>query len=68
MKNLKLSSNLRLQSENEVIRCTAFDIKQNRFFFASSANSIYTVHLSSSQIEESLSSATLVKVLRMNNI
>ncbi|XP_023749809.1 elongator complex protein 1 isoform X1 [Lactuca sativa] len=57
MKNLKLSwelsSNLQLQSENEVIRCTAFDIEQNRFFFASSANFIYTTHLPSSQIEES---------------
>ncbi|KAL4575114.1 hypothetical protein LXL04_021955 [Taraxacum kok-saghyz] len=57
MKNLKLSwelsSNLQLQSENEVIRCTAFDIEQNRFFFASSANFIYTIHLSSSQNEES---------------
>lgn len=56
MKNLKLSwelsSNLLLQSEKEVIRCTAFDIEQNRLFFASSANFIYTTHLSSSQIEE----------------
>ncbi|KAI3734854.1 hypothetical protein L6452_14334 [Arctium lappa] len=56
MKNLKLSwelsSNLQLHSEKEVIRCTAFDIEQNRFFFASSANFIYTTHLSSSQIDE----------------
>ncbi|GKA33294.1 IKI3-like protein, partial [Tanacetum coccineum] len=58
MKNLKLSSevnssNLQLQSPNEVIRCTAFDIEQNRFFFASSANFIYTTNLPSSNIEES---------------
>ncbi|KAI3817744.1 hypothetical protein L1987_11542 [Smallanthus sonchifolius] len=70
MKNLKLSSelssNLRLQSENEVIRCTAFDIEQNGFFFASSANSIYTLHLSSSQNEESLSSATLVEAVDLD--
>ncbi|KAI3731084.1 hypothetical protein L1987_62267 [Smallanthus sonchifolius] len=70
MKNLKLSSelssNLRLQSENEVIRCTAFDIERNRFFFASSANSIYTVHLSSSQNEESLSSANLVEAVDLD--
>ncbi|KAI3689986.1 hypothetical protein L2E82_47959 [Cichorium intybus] len=50
MKNYKLSwelsSNLRLQSENEVIRCTAFDVEQKRFFFAASTNFIYTTHLS----------------------
>lgn len=80
MKNLKLSwelsSNLQLQSENEVIRCTAFDIEQNRFFFASSANFIYTTHLPSSQVSEkfllfrtSLSSCSLcvntIKVYRL---
>nr|XP_043613300.1 elongator complex protein 1 [Erigeron canadensis] len=59
MKNLKFSwersSKVELQSKNEVIRCSAFDIEQNRFFFASSANFIYTIHLSSSssQNEES---------------
>ncbi|PWA76174.1 IKI3-like protein [Artemisia annua] len=58
MKNLKLSfelisSNIQLQSPNEAIRCTAFDIEQNRFFFASSANFIYSTNLPSSNIEES---------------
>lgn len=73
MKNLKLSwelsSNLQLQSENEVIRCTAFDIEQNRFFFASSANFIYTTHLSSSHIEESWgksSSSPLVETIDLD--
>ncbi|XP_071732842.1 elongator complex protein 1-like isoform X2 [Rutidosis leptorrhynchoides] len=57
MKNLKVSwelqLNLQLQSQNEVICCTAFDIEQNRFFFASSANFIYTTNISSSQEDES---------------
>ncbi|KAF6163588.1 hypothetical protein GIB67_022153 [Kingdonia uniflora] len=54
MKNLKLSleltSQLDLQSSNdESILFSAFDIEQNRLFFASSANVIYVTQLSSSQ-------------------
>ncbi|XP_076957188.1 elongator complex protein 1-like isoform X2 [Bidens hawaiensis] len=64
MKNLKLSfevsSNLCLQSQNEVIRSTAFDIEQNRLFFVSSDSHFYTVHLSSSQNEESRGSTTVI--------
>ncbi|KAJ6983195.1 elongator complex protein 1-like isoform X1 [Populus alba x Populus x berolinensis] len=53
MKNLKLyreiSQNLELQSPQEVLVFSAFDIERNRLFFASSANIIYTAHLSSFQ-------------------
>lgn len=53
MKNLKLygeiSQNLELQSPQEVLLFSAFDIERNRLFFASSANIIYTAHLSSFQ-------------------
>ncbi|GKU91909.1 hypothetical protein SLEP1_g5716 [Rubroshorea leprosula] len=53
MNNLKLysevTSNLVLQSEEEVILFSAYDIEGSRFFFASSANLIYTTHLSSFQ-------------------
>lgn len=49
MKNLKLSSeltsNLQLQFDDETLQFAAFDIERNRFFFVSSANSIYTVYL-----------------------
>ncbi|EOY18197.1 IKI3 family protein isoform 1 [Theobroma cacao] len=55
MKNLKLyseiTSNLELQSEGEVLLFAAYDIESNRFFFASSDNLIYTLHLSSFQNE-----------------
>lgn len=55
MKNLKLyseiTSNLQLQSEGEVLLFAAYDIERNRFFFASSENLIYTLHLSSFQNE-----------------
>ncbi|KAG8480343.1 hypothetical protein CXB51_024732 [Gossypium anomalum] len=55
MKNLKLyseiTSNLQLQSEGEVLLFSAYDIERNRFFFASSYNLIYTLHLSSLQNE-----------------
>lgn len=51
MRNLKLSteftSNLELQSENETIQFAAFDIENNRLFFASSANFIYSTQLPS---------------------
>jgi elongator complex protein 1 len=54
MKNLKLygeiSQNLELQSPQEVLLFSAFDIERNRLFFASSANIIYTAHLSSFQV------------------
>lgn len=53
MKNLKLysevTSNLALQSENESILFCANDIEGNRLFFASSANIVYTTHLSQFQ-------------------
>ncbi|KAJ0546308.1 putative transcription factor WD40-like family [Helianthus annuus] len=70
MKNLKLSwelsSNLQLQSPNEVIRCTAFDIEQNRFFFASSDNLIYTLPISSSQNEESHGSSSVIETVDLD--
>lgn len=56
MKNLKLyselSSKLVLQSkdEDEAVLLSAFDIERSRLFFASSANRIYTTHLSSFQV------------------
>ncbi|KAJ0979468.1 hypothetical protein J5N97_014942 [Dioscorea zingiberensis] len=53
MKNLclssVLSSEIKLQSEHEMLLLSAFDIENNRMFFASSANSIYTLQLPSSQ-------------------
>ncbi|KAL8218167.1 hypothetical protein R6Q57_021540 [Mikania cordata] len=73
MKNLKLlwelSSHLQLNSErreSEVICCIAFDIEQNRFFFASSANAIYTLHFSSSQNEGSGVSTTLIEAVNLD--
>ncbi|KAH7659336.1 Elongator complex protein 1 [Dioscorea alata] len=53
MKNLKLSSVfssvIELQSERENLLLCAFDIENNRIFFASSTNSIYTLQLPSAQ-------------------
>ncbi|PON49463.1 IKI [Parasponia andersonii] len=55
MNNLKLYSEvslyLGLQSKEEVVTFSAFDVERNRFFFASSTNSVYTTHLSSFQNE-----------------
>ncbi|KAA8534237.1 hypothetical protein F0562_031754 [Nyssa sinensis] len=55
MKNLKisweLSSNLELQSKDEVLQFAAIDIERNRLFFASSANFIYTTQFHSSHNE-----------------
>ncbi|KAI0527653.1 hypothetical protein KFK09_003258 [Dendrobium nobile] len=52
MKNLKLSSfisfELGLQSEEETLLISAFDIEHNRLFFASSANILYFFELPSS--------------------
>ncbi|KAK8969377.1 Elongator complex protein 1 [Platanthera guangdongensis] len=49
MKNLKLSSSLsfgfELQSEEETLLLSAFDIDRSRLFFASSANIIYSFEL-----------------------
>ncbi|OMO96938.1 IKI3 family protein [Corchorus olitorius] len=63
MKNLKLyseiTSNLQLQSEGEVLLFSAYDIERNRFFFASSDNLIYTLHLSSFQNERAWSKGSL---------
>lgn len=57
MKNLKLcyelQSELELQSPDEVVRFAAFDIEQNRLFFASSANFIYTTHLPFTHVSSS---------------
>ncbi|KAI9128356.1 hypothetical protein K1719_001349 [Acacia pycnantha] len=51
MNNLKLFSEvplgLKLQSNSEALRFSAFDIERNRLFFVSSDNLVYTVHLSS---------------------
>uniref|UniRef100_A0A1D1YGX3 Elongator complex protein 1 n=1 Tax=Anthurium amnicola TaxID=1678845 RepID=A0A1D1YGX3_9ARAE len=64
MKNLKLSlelsSELQLQSERETLLLSAFDVEQNRVFFASSANAIYTVHLPSSHLERGLMGKTVL--------
>lgn len=53
MKNLKLSSfpsfDLGLQSEEETLLLSAFDIERNRLFLASSANVLYSFELPSSQ-------------------
>lgn len=65
MNNLKLYSevslNLQLQStaEEELILFSAFDIEQNRLFFASSANNIYATHLSSLQHERAWSKTSI---------
>lgn len=51
MNNLKLSSELSLrldlQSKDEVVLFSAFDIEGNRLFFASSSNLIYKTQLPS---------------------
>lgn len=63
MNNLKLyseaSSNLELQSKEEVLVLSAFDLERNRLFFASSANFIYTTTLPSSQSERAWSKISL---------
>ncbi|KAK9283709.1 hypothetical protein L1049_011959 [Liquidambar formosana] len=63
MKNLKLCSevplNFELQSKEEVLVLSAFDIERNRLFFASSANLLYTTKLPSSQNERSWSKISL---------
>ncbi|KAH9767771.1 elongator complex protein 1 [Citrus sinensis] len=55
MNNLKLCAevplNLELQSKDEILQFSALDIEQNRLFFASSANNIYSAQLSSFQNE-----------------
>ncbi|KAJ8540357.1 hypothetical protein K7X08_030276 [Anisodus acutangulus] len=52
MKNVKILkeqfSKLHLQSEDEVISFSAFDVERNRLFLASSSNFIYNLHLPSS--------------------
>lgn len=57
MKNLKLSTSVSvgidLQSEDESLLCSAFDVERNRVFFASSANVVYGLQLSSSQVRKS---------------
>lgn len=63
MNNLKLYSevslNLQLQSKEELILFSAFDIEQNRLFFASSSNNIYATHLSSIQHERAWSRTSI---------
>ncbi|KAK9157223.1 hypothetical protein Scep_003797 [Stephania cephalantha] len=63
MKNLKvyqeLVSQLELQSPEELVLFSAFDIERSRLFFASSANYVYTVHLNSSQKEGVANNALL---------
>ncbi|KAE7996819.1 hypothetical protein FH972_001508 [Carpinus fangiana] len=67
MNNLKLyselSSKLELNSkeegQEEILLLSAFDIERSRLFFASSANRIYTTHLSSFQNDRSWSKAPL---------
>ncbi|CAN1746995.1 Elongator complex protein 1 [Linum perenne] len=53
MNNLKLYSeislNIELQSQDEKLLFSAFDIERNRLFFASSANFVYNTQLSSFQ-------------------
>ncbi|XP_010453463.1 PREDICTED: elongator complex protein 1 isoform X1 [Camelina sativa] len=53
MKNLKLFSevpqNIQFHSTEEVVQFAAYDIDQSRLFFASSANLVYTLQLSSFQ-------------------
>ena len=57
MNNLKLCAevplNLELQSKDEILLFSALDIEQNRLFFASSANNIYSAQLSSFQVSSS---------------
>ncbi|KAG7550537.1 Elongator complex protein 1 [Arabidopsis thaliana x Arabidopsis arenosa] len=53
MKNLKLysevSQNIQVHSTEEVVQFAAYDIDQSRLFFASSANFVYALQLSSFQ-------------------
>lgn len=57
MNNLKLCAevplNLELQSKDEILLFSALDIEQNRLFFASSANNIYSAEISSFQVSSS---------------
>lgn len=59
MKNLKLysevSQNIQLHSTEEVVQFAAYDIDQSRLFFASSANFVYSLQLSSFQVSQLLS-------------
>ncbi|XP_022133723.1 elongator complex protein 1 [Momordica charantia] len=61
MNNLKLYSDLslkiELQTDEEFIQFSAFDIERSRIFFLSSANFIYTAQLASFQIERVKSAA-----------
>lgn len=54
MENLKLcaeaSLNVELQSEDEVLLFSAFDIERDQLFFVSSANFIYKMQLYSFQV------------------
>lgn len=63
MKNLKLSTEisvqLKLLSEDDVLRFSAIDIERNRFFFASSSNLIYTAQLPTPQNAEARSGVFL---------
>ncbi|KAI3852442.1 hypothetical protein MKX03_009405 [Papaver bracteatum] len=53
MKNLKLyseiTSQIQLQSKDEVLTLSAFDIERNRLFFASSENIVYICQIPSTQ-------------------
>lgn len=72
MRNLKLStevsSNLELQSQNEIIQFAAFDIEKNRLFFASSANFIYTTHLPSIHVCSLFSLSTILLIFQFINV
>ncbi|XP_022938580.1 elongator complex protein 1 [Cucurbita moschata] len=63
MNNLKLytesSLNLELQTDEEVVQFSAFDIERNRLFFLSSANFVYTTQLTSFHNERMKSVAML---------
>lgn len=65
MKNLKLLSdltfNLKLQLKDEHLLLSAIDIERNRVFFASSANSLYTLPLLPSQEEKLWSRSSKVE-------
>lgn len=67
MNNLKLCAevplNLELQSKDEILLFSALDIEQNRLFFASSANNIYSAEISSFQNERaSIKTAISAKI------
>lgn len=54
MKNLKLclelGADVELQSEDESLLFSAFDIEHDRMFFSSSSGVIHTLHLNPSQV------------------